>query len=150
MLSDMEPLNIGLLIVVILLAVEVVVMLLWIKVDKMLLLMPLIGMIVATTAFVLNMWLDKILSSLPEPVPLIVILVMLVVSLILGLFGVTVWAKGEKEARRLVSTEKGIDSAVSGIESDVSGEGMELEHFDDEMGEIKSKVDDYESREKEV
>jgi uncharacterized protein YacL len=146
----MEPLNIGILIVVILLAVEVVVMLLWLKVDKMLLLMPVIGMIVAVIAFVLNMWPDKILSSLPEPAPLIVVSVMLVVSLILGLFGVTVWAKGEKEARRIAYTERGIDSAVSGIESDVSGGGRELEHFDDEMSEIKSKVDDYESREKEV
>jgi uncharacterized protein YacL len=146
----MEPLNIGILIVVILLVVEIVVMLLWLKVDKMLLLMPVIGLVLAVIAFVLNAWQDKILSSLPEPAPIIVISVILLVGLIMGLFGVSIWFKGEKEAKRLVSTEKGIDSAVSGIESDVSGGGMELEHFDDEMGEIKTKVDDYESREKEV
>ncbi|RCV63762.1 hypothetical protein C5S53_12325 [Methanophagales archaeon] len=146
----MEPLNIGILIVVILLVVEIVVMLLWLKVDKMLLLMPVIGVVLAVIAFVLNAWQDKILSSLPEPAPIIVISVILLVGLIMGLFGVSIWFKGEKEAKRLVSTEKGIDSAVSGIESDVGGGGMELEHFDDEMGEIKTKVDDYESREKEV
>lgn len=146
----MEPLNIGILIVVILLVVEILVMLLWLKVDKMLLLMPVIGLILAVIAFVLNVWQDKILASLPEPAPIIVISIMVVVSIIMGLLGVAVWFKGESEARRLVSTEKSIDSAVSGIESDVSGGGMELEHFDDEMGEIKSKVDDYESREKEV
>ena len=116
----------------------------------MLLLMPVIGVVLAVIAFVLNAWQDKILSSLPEPAPIIVISVILLVGLIMGLFGVSIWFKGEKEAKRLVSTEKGIDSAVSGIESDVSGGGMELEHFDDEMGEIKTKVDDYESRGKEV
>ncbi|MGB3458903.1 MAG: hypothetical protein WBB08_06340 [Halobacteriota archaeon] len=145
----MDPTSIGILIVVILLVVEVVVMLLLLKVDKMLLLLPLIGVILAVIALVLNMKHEDLIP-LDDPAPFIVICVMIAASIILGLFGVAVWFKGESEARRLVSTEKSIDSAVSGIESDVSGGGMELEHFDDEMGEIKSKVDDYESREKEV
>ncbi len=144
----MDPTSIGILIVVILLVVEVVVMLLLLKVDKMLLLLPVIGVILAVIALVLNVKQDLI--PLDDPAPFIVICVMIAASIIMGLFGVAVWFKGESEARRLVSTEKSIDSAVSGIESDVSGGGMELEHFDDEMGEIKSKVDDYESREKEV
>lgn len=144
----MEPSSIGVLIVIILLVVEIVVMLLLLKVDKMLLLLPVIGVILAFIALVLNMKQDLI--PLDDPAPFIVICVMIAASLVMGLLGVLVWFKGENEARRLVSTEKSIDSAVSGIESDVSGGGMELEHFDDEMGEIKSKVDDYESREKEV
>ncbi len=144
----MDPTSIGILIVTILLVVEVVVMLLLLKVDKILLLLPVIGVILAVIALVLNVKRDLI--PLADPAPFIVICVVIAVSLILGVFGVAVWFKGESEARRLVSTEKSIDSAVSGIESDVSGGGMELEHFDDEMGEIKSKVDDYESREKEV
>jgi uncharacterized protein YacL len=144
----MDPTSIGILIVVILLVVEVVVMLLLLKVDKMLLLLPVIGVILAVISLVLNERQDLI--PLDDPAPFIVICVMIAASIVMGLFGVAVWFKGESEARRLVSAEKSIDSAVSGIESDVSGGGMELEHFDDEMGEIKSKVDDYESREKEV
>jgi hypothetical protein len=144
----MDPTSIGILIVVILLVVEIVVMLIVLKVDKMLLLLPFIGVILAILALVLNLRQDLI--PLDDPAPFIVISAMIAASIIMGLFSVAVWFKGESEARQLVSTEKSIDSAVSGIESDVSGGGMELEHFDDEMGEIKSKVDDYESREKEV
>lgn len=45
---------------------------------------------------------------------------------------------------------RSVDSAVSGIESDIRGSGVEIEHFDDEMSGIKTKVEDYESKEKEV
>jgi hypothetical protein len=146
----MEPLSIGILIVVILLVIEVVVMLTKLKVDKVLLLMPVIGVILVAMSFALNEYRDKILSSLSGYASLAVIYVTLVVGVIFGLFSVVIWFKGEKEARRLVSTAKSIDSAVAGIESDIRGSGMEIEHFDDEMSSIKAKVEDYESKEKEV
>ncbi len=146
----MEPQSIGILIVAILLIIEVVVMLTKLKVDKMLLLMPVIGVIFAVISFALNETRDKILSSLEPPVQNIVIYVTVAVGVIFGLFSVVVWFKGEKEARRLSSAAKSIDSAVSGIESDIRGSGMEIEHFDDEMSGIKKKVEDYESKEKGV
>ena len=146
----MEPLSIGILIVVILLVIEVVVMLTKLKVDKVLLLMPVIGVILVAMSFALNEYRDKILSSLSGYASLAVIYVTLVVGVIFGLFSVVIWFKGEKEARRLVSTAKSIDSAVSGIESDIRGSGMDIEHFDDEMSSIKAKVEDYESKEKGV
>lgn len=146
----MEPQSIGILIVVILLIIEVVVMLTKLKVDKMLLLMPVIGVIFAVISFALNEYQDKILSSLSSSASHAVIYVILAVGVIFGLFSVVVWFKGEKEARRLSSAAKSIDSAVSGIESDIRGSGMEIEHFDDEMSAIKTKVEDYESKEKGV
>jgi len=144
----MEPSSIGLLIVAILLIIEVVVMLTKLKVDKMLLLMPVIGVIFAVISFVLNEYREILPSS--ESAQNVVIYVTLAVGVILGLFSVAVWFKGEKEARRLASAAKGIDSAVAGIESDIRGSGMEIEHFDDEMSSIKKRVEDYESKEKEV
>jgi len=145
---NMEPSSIGLLIVAILLIIEVVVMLTKLKVDKMLLLMPVIGVIFAVISFVLNEYREILPSS--ESAQNVVIYVTLAVGVILGLFSVAVWFKGEKEARRLASAAKGIDSAVAGIESDIRGSGMEIEHFDDEMSSIKKRVEDYESKEKEV
>nr|QNO54021.1 hypothetical protein KFAGBJAM_00002 [Methanosarcinales archaeon ANME-1 ERB6] len=146
----MEPLSIGILVVAILLVIEVVVMLTKLKVDKILLLMPVIGVILVAMSFALNEYRDKILSSLSGYASLAVIYVTLVVGVIFGLFSVVIWFKGEKEARRLVSTAKSIDSAVAGIESDIRGSGMDIEHFDDEMSSIKAKVEDYESKEKGV
>jgi len=146
----MEPLSIGILIVVILLVIEVMVMLVKLKVDKMLLLMPVIGVIFATMSFALNEYSDKIFSTLSGAAPYVVIYVTLAGGVIFGLFGVAVWFKGEKEARRLASAAKSIDSAVAGIESDIRGSNMEIEHFDDEMSGIKTKIADYESKEKEV
>jgi hypothetical protein len=146
----MEPLSIGILIVVALLILEVVVMLLKLKVDKMLLLMPLIGVIFAVISFVLNEYREQVLSSLSGSTPQIVIYVIVAVGVLFGLFGVAVWFRGEKEARRLASAAKSIDSAVAGIESDIRGSGMEIEHFDEEMSTIKAKVEDYETKEKGV
>ncbi len=146
----MEPLSIGILIVVALLILEVVVMLLKLKVDKMLLLMPLIGVIFAVISFVLNEYREQALASLSGSTPQIVIYGILAVGVIFGLFGVAVWFRGEKEARRLASAAKSIDSAVAGIESDIRGSGMEIEHFDEEMSTIKAKVEDYETKEKGV
>ncbi|MEA2033497.1 MAG: hypothetical protein U9N41_07950 [Euryarchaeota archaeon] len=146
----MEPQSIGILIIVILLIIEVVVMLTKLKVDKMLLLMPVIGVIFAVISFALNETRDKILSSLSNSASHAVIYAILAVGVIFGLFSVVVWFKGEKEARRLSSAAKSIDSAVAGIESDIRGSGMEIEHFDDEMSGIKKKVEDYESKEKGV
>lgn len=146
----MEPLSIGILIVVALLIVEVVVMLLKLKVDKTLLLLPLIGVIFAVIAFVLNEYREQVFSSLSGSTPQILIYVMLAVGVIFGLFGTVVWFRGEKEARRLASAAKSIDSAVAGIESDIRGSGIEIEHFDEEMRAIKTKVEDYETKEKGV
>ncbi len=146
----MEPLSIGILIVVALLLVEVVVMLLKLKVDKMLLLMPLIGVIFAVIAFVLNEYKEEVLASLSGSTTQIVIYVILAVGVIFGLFGIAVWFRGEKEARKIASAAKSIDSAVAGIESDIRGSGMEIEHFDEEMSAIKAKVEDYETKEKGV
>jgi len=146
----MEPSSIGILIIVILLIIEVVVMLTKLKVDKLLLLMPITGVILAVISFGLNEYRDKILSSLSDSASYAVIYVLLAAGVISGLFGVAVWFKGEKEARRLSSAAKSIDSAVAGIESDIRGSGMEIEHFDDEMSGIKKKVEDYESKEKGV
>lgn len=143
-----ELLSIGILIVAILLIVEVVVMLVKLKVDKMLLLMPVIGVIFALIAFALNEYRDKILSSLSGSAADIVIYVMLAVAIILGLFSIVMWFRGEKEARELALAAKKIDSTVSGIESDIRSSGIEIDHFDDEMSSIKTKVDDYESKEK--
>ena len=112
--------------------------------------MPVIGVIFAVISFALNEYQDKILSSLSSSASHAVIYVILAVGVIFGLFSVVVWFKGEKEARRLSSAAKSIDSAVSGIESDIRGSGMEIEHFDDEMSAIKTKVEDYESKEKGV
>lgn len=146
----MEPSSIGILIVALLLIVEVVVLLLKLKVDKMLLLMPLIGVLFAVISFALNEYRDMFLSSLSGSTPYIVIYGLLVVGVIFGLFGVAVWFKGEKEARKLTSAAKSIDSAITGIESDIQGSGMEIEHFEEEMGAIKTKVEDYETKEKGV
>jgi H+/Cl- antiporter ClcA len=146
----MEPTSIGILIVALLLIVEVVVMLLKLKVDKMLLLMPLIGVLFAVISFALNEYQDMFLSSLSGSTPYIVIYSILVVGVIFGLFALVVWFKGEKEARKLTSAAKSIDSAIAGIESDIQGSGMEIEHFEEEMGSIKAKVEDYETKEKGV
>jgi hypothetical protein len=146
----MEPSSIGILIVALLLIVEVVVLLLKLKVDKMLLLMPLIGVLFAVISFALNEYQDMFLSSLSGYTPSIVIYSILAVGVIFGLFGVAVWLKGEKEARKLTSAAKSIDSAITGIESDIRGSGMEIEHFEEEMGAIKTKVEDYETKEKGV
>lgn len=144
----MEPLSIGILIVALLIAVEVVLMLVKLKVDKMLLLMPATGVICATIAFVLNEYRDKI--PLAESAALVVIYVMLAVGVVLGLLGFLVWLKGEQEAKKIISTAKGIDSAVARIDSDMKGSELELEHFDDEMSAIKTKMADYETKDKEV
>jgi len=146
----MEPLSIGILIVAVLLIIEVVVMLTKLKVDKMLLLMPVIGVALVVMSFALNEYRAEILTPLDDSAQNVVIYVTLAAGVILGLFSVAVWFKGEKEARRLASAAKGIDSAVAGIESDIRGSGMEIEHFDDEMSSIKKRVEDYESKEKEV
>ena len=146
----MEPLSIGILVVVLLIVVEALVMLVKFKVDKTLLLMPIAGLICALTAFVLNEYRDKILASLDGSVQDVVIYVLLAVGVILGLLGLVIWFKGEKEAKKIIAAAKGIDSAVAGIDSDMRGSEMELEHFDDEMGAIKEKVTDYESKDKEV
>lgn len=146
----MEPTSIGILIVALLLIVEIVVMLLKLKVDKMLLLMPLIGVLFAVISFALNEYQDIFLSSLSGSTPYIVIYSILVVGVIFGLFAVAVWFKGEKEAKKLTSAAKSIDSAIAGIESDIQGSGMEIEHFEEEMGAIKAKVADYETKEKGV
>lgn len=146
----MEPLSIGILVVILLIIVEVVLMLIKLKVDKGLLLMPVIGVICATIAFVLNEYRDKILASLSESAALVVIYVLLAVGILFGVFGIVVWLKGEKEAKKIASAAKGIDSAVAGIDSDIRGSEMEIEHFDDEMDAIKTKMTDYESKDKEV
>jgi len=144
----MEPLSIGILIVIMLLVLEVVVMLVKLKVGKMLLLMSVIGVIFAVIAFALTETRDKI--PLSDSASSIVIYVTVAAGVTLGLFSVAVWFKGEKEARRIVSAAKSIDSAVAGIESDIRGSNMEIEHFGDEMSAIKTKMEDYESKEKEV
>jgi len=144
----MEPLSIGILIVIMLLVLEVVVMLVKLKVGKMLLLMSVIGVIFAVIAFALTETRDKI--PLSDSASSIVIYVTVAAGVTLGLFSVAVWFKGEKEARRIVSVAKSIDSAVAGIESDIRGSNMEIEHFGDEMSAIKTKMEDYESKEKEV
>jgi hypothetical protein len=146
----MDPTSIGILIVVLLLIVEVVVMLLKLKVDKMLLLMPLIGVVFAVISFALNSYRDLLLSSLSGYAPYIAIYGILAVGVIFGLFGVAVWFKGEKEARKLTSAAKSIDSSIAGIESDIQGSGMEIEHFEEEMGSIKAKVEEYEKKERGV
>ena len=146
----MEPSSIGILIIALLLIIEVVVMLTKLKVDKMLLLMPVLGAIFATMSFALNEYRDKILSSLSGSASYAVTYVILASGIAFGLFGVLVWFKGEKEVRRLVSAAKSIDSTITGIESDIRGSEREIEHFDDEMSGIKKKVDYYESKEKEV
>lgn len=146
----MDPTSIGILIIALLLIVEVVVMLLKLKVDKMLLLMPLIGVVFAVISFALNSYRDLLLSSLSGYAPYIAIYGILAVGVIFGLFGVAVWFKGEKEARKLTSAAKSIDSSIAGIESDIQGSGMELEHFEEEMGSIKAKVEEYEKKERGV
>ena len=99
----MEPLSIGILIVTILLIIEVVVMLIKLRVDKMLLLIPIIGVIFAVISFALNEYRDKLLSSLSGLASSVVIQVILAVGVIFGLFGVAVWFRGEKEAGRVIS-----------------------------------------------
>ncbi len=146
----MEPASIGILIVAVLLIVEVVVMLLRLKVDKMLLLMLIIGVLFAVISFALSEYRDRFLSSLSGYAPSLVIYGLLAVGVILGLVGVAVWFRGEQEASKLSSAAKSIDSAIAGIESDIRGSGMELEHFEEEMSSIKSKVEDYETKEKGV
>ncbi len=146
----MDQLSIGILVVVLLIIVEAALMLIKLKVDKMLLLMPVIGVLCATIAFVLSEYRDKILGSLSKPAALIVIYLLLAVGIILAVIGIMVWLKGEKAAKRIISAAKGIDSAVSSIDSDIRGSEMEIEHFDDEMNAIKTKMADYESKDKEV
>jgi len=146
----MDTLGIVILIVAILLIIEAVVMLLKLAVDKMLLLMPLIGVVFSAISFALNEYKDKILHTLSDPALYAMLYVTLAAGVIFGLFGVAVWFKGDREARKLASAAKSIDSAVSGIESDIRGSEMEIEHFDDEMNTTKRKIEDYESREREV
>ena len=145
----MEPSSIGILIVAVLLVVEIVVMLVKFKVDKMLLLLPLIGVVLTVISFVSNVYRGKILSSVAGAAPYIVY-VTLASGVIFGFVSFVVWFKGEKEARKLASTVKSIDSAVTGIESDLRGSSMELEHFEEEMSSIKTKIQDYETKEKGV
>ena len=91
----LEPVSIGIPIVAILLIIEVVVMLTRLRVeDKMLLLMPVIGVIFAVISFALS--LIGLASS-------VVIHVMLAAGVIFGLLGVAAWFKGEKEAWRVIS-----------------------------------------------
>ncbi len=146
----MDPTSISILIVALLLIVEVVVMLLKLKVDKMLLLMPLIGVVFAVVSFALNEYRDLVLSSLSGYAPNILIFGILAVGVLFGLFGVVVWFRGEQEAKKLSSAAKSIDSSIAGIESDIQGSGIEIEHFEEEMGSIKAKVEDYEQKEKGV
>ena len=146
----MEPSSIGILIVAVLLIVEIVAMLLKFKVDKMLLLMPVIGVILAVISFVLNIYREKFLSSISGAARYIVIYVILALGVIFGLVSFAVWFKGEKEARKLTSAAKSIDSAITGIESDIRGSEMEIEHFEEEMSSIKTKIEDYETKEKGV
>jgi len=147
----MEPLSIGILVVVLLIIAEVVLMLIKLKVDKGLLLMPVIGVICATIAFVLSENREFLASFLEDPIHQdVVIYVLLVVGILFGVFGIVVWFKGEKEAKKIASAAKAIDSAVAGIDSDIRGSEMEIEHFDDEMDAIKTKMTDYESKDKEV
>ena len=146
---DMEPSSIGILIVALVLILEIVVMLVKFKVDKMLLLLPVIGVLLVIISFVLNVYRETVLASVAGAAPYIVYLI-LASGVILGFVSFLVWFKGEKEARKLASTVKSIDSAVSGIESDLRGSRMELEHFEEEMSAIKTKIQDYETKEKGV
>jgi len=66
------------------------------------------------------------------------------------LVGIVIWLRGEKEAKKLVATARSIDSAVTRMESEIRGSGVEIEHFDEEMSDIKRRISDYEAREKEV
>jgi hypothetical protein len=100
-------------------------------------------------SFVLNVYRETVLASVAGAAPYIVYLI-LASGVILGFVSFLVWFKGEKEARKLASTVKSIDSAVSGIESDLRGSRMELEHFEEEMSAIKTKIQDYETKEKGV
>jgi protein-S-isoprenylcysteine O-methyltransferase Ste14 len=146
----MEPLSIGILIVALALVIEVVVMLLLLKVDKKLLILPIIGIILVIISFVFYGFQDEIFSSLPESASLAVIYILLTAGLVCGLLSAFIWFKGEEEARRIASIEKSLDHKVSALERDVRGGGDELSRFDDDMSGIKTKVDEYESREKEV
>lgn len=146
---DMEPSSIGILIVALVLILEIVVMLVKFKVDKMLLLLPVIGVLLVIISFVLNVYRETVLASVAGAAPYIVYLI-LASGVLLGFVSFLVWFKGEKEARKLASTVKSIDSAVSGIESDLRGSRMELEHFEEEMSAIKTKIQDYETKEKGV
>jgi predicted neutral ceramidase superfamily lipid hydrolase len=145
----MEPSSIGILIVALVLILEIVVMLVKFKVDKMLLLLPVIGVLLVIISFVLNVYRETVLASVAGAAPYIVYLI-LASGVLLGFVSFLVWFKGEKEARKLASTVKSIDSAVSGIESDLRGSRMELEHFEEEMSAIKTKIQDYETKEKGV
>jgi len=150
MYMEMELQSIAFLVVASVLAVEVVLMLTRMKVDKMLLLMPITGVILAALAFALNEYREKLLSSLSESARSVVIYVIVAMGIILGLMGIVIWLRGEKEAKKLVATARSIDSAVTRMESEIRGSGVEIEHFDEEMSDIKRKISDYEAREKEV
>lgn len=146
----MELQSIAFLVVASVMVVEVVLMLMRMKVDKMLLLMPIMGVILATLAFALNEYREKLLSSLSESARSVVIYAIVAMGIVLGLVGVVIWLRGEKEAKKLVATARSIDSAVTRMEGEIRGSGVEIEHFDEEMSDIKRRISDYEAREKEV
>ncbi|RZN42901.1 MAG: hypothetical protein EFT35_01570 [Methanophagales archaeon ANME-1-THS] len=147
---DIEPLSIGILIVALVLILEIVVMLVKFKVDKMLLLLPVIGLIFVVISLVLNVYREAVRASVAGAAAPYIVYLILAAGVILGFVCFLVWFKGEKEARKLASTVKSIDSAVTGIESDLRGSRMELEHFEEEMSAIKTKIQDYETKEKGV
>lgn len=146
----MELQSIAFLVVASVMVVEVVLMLMRMKVDKMLLLMPIMGVILATLAFALNEYREKLLSSLSESARSVVIYAIVAMGIVLGLVGIVIWLRGEKEAKKLVATARSIDSAVTRMEGEIRGSGVEIEHFDEEMSDIKRRISDYEAREKEV
>ncbi len=146
----MELQSIAFLVVASVMVVEVVLMLMRMKVDKMLLLMPIMGVILAALAFALNEYREKLLTSLSESARSVVIYAIVAMSIVLGLVGIVIWLRGEKEAKKLVATARSIDSAVTRMEGEIRGSGVEIEHFDEEMSDIKRRISDYEAREKEV
>ncbi len=146
----MEPFSIVILIVACVMIVEVLLLLVRLKVEKVLLLMPGAGAVLEFVAFALYEYRDKLLSPVSESVRPVIIYLVLVAGIVLGMISIVIWLRGEREAKSLISAAKSIDGAVTRIESEVQSSGMEIEHFDEEMGDIKKKIADYESREKEV
>jgi hypothetical protein len=142
----MDALSIIILILTVIFILEIAIMLLRLEVERMLLLFPIIGIIFLSIAFLLNEYRESYFKSLSEPAIFAITYGTLVVGVLLGLIGILVWFKGEKDAKGVLSQARSMDSEVGGIESDIREGERELAYFADEMEEMKARTRSYESR----
>jgi len=142
----MDALSIITLILAVVFILEIVIMLLRLEVEKMLLLFPIIGVIFLSIAFVLNEYSDRYFTSLSEPAIFALVYGTIIIGVLLGLIGILVWFKGEKNSKGVLAQARSMDGVVGGVESEIRESERELTYFADELEEIRERTRSYESR----